>query len=137
MDKNKPSTANREKAARIICCFAKENNSCSECQYNTSKTPFPDCFSDIREETDQILSLWPKVLSDEEIKEKVEAVCRYWFAWKDNNSQSLYGGSSFSQDMVNMIKAISQATVDEVGKPKKLDDIMGIDPNKDIFKSPY
>ena len=50
----------REKIARIICCFAKNNNSCAECKENTPTSPFPDCFPDIREETDQLLSLISK-----------------------------------------------------------------------------
>jgi len=49
----------REKIARIICCFAKDNTSCSECEYNTPTTLFPDCFCDIREETDKLLALIP------------------------------------------------------------------------------
>ncbi len=48
----------REKIARAICCFAKDNKCCAECKYNTPKSPFPDCFCDIRENTDQILALF-------------------------------------------------------------------------------
>ena len=53
-------------------------------------------------------------MDEDEIKEKVEAVCRYWFSWKDNNSQSLYGGHSFSQDMVNMIKTCIKGGVEMI-----------------------
>lgn len=47
----------REQIARVICCFAKENKNCTYCEYNTPKTPFPDCFPDILLETGQILAL--------------------------------------------------------------------------------
>jgi len=65
-----------EEVARIICCFAKENNSCSECRYNTPSTPFPACFPDIKEETDAICSLFPKpdesrLLDDENAENKL------------------------------------------------------------------
>ena len=46
----------REKIARIICCFAKINQSCGKCEFNTERSPFPDCFPDIREDTDQLLT---------------------------------------------------------------------------------
>ena len=37
----------REKIARIICCFAKDNKSCTECKENIPPNlVFPDCFSD-------------------------------------------------------------------------------------------
>ena len=42
--KDKPS---REKIARIICCFAKENNSCAECKENIPGHSFPDFFCSI------------------------------------------------------------------------------------------
>lgn len=51
----------REKIARILCCFAKDNKSCAECEYNTIDSPFPDCFEDIREETDKLLPLIPDI----------------------------------------------------------------------------
>jgi len=45
----------RERLARIICCFAKENSSCAECKENTFPGhKFPDCFWDIRSDTDKI-----------------------------------------------------------------------------------
>ncbi len=48
----------REMIARVICCFAKDNDSCVDCKENTHPDhKFPDCFTDIREETDQILKL--------------------------------------------------------------------------------
>ena len=52
----------REKIARIICCFAKDNNSCAECKQNIPPNlVFPDCFNDIREETDKLLALIPDI----------------------------------------------------------------------------
>ncbi len=48
----------REQIARIICCFAKDNNNCAECKENTlPNLRFPDCFADIRSGTDRILAL--------------------------------------------------------------------------------
>lgn len=58
----------REKLARIICCFAKENVSCGECQYNILGHSFPDCFPDIREDTDKII-LASKGIDREKIAE--------------------------------------------------------------------
>ena len=49
----------REKIARVICCFANENESCADCKENHPGSLFPDCFSDIREHTDQLLALFP------------------------------------------------------------------------------
>jgi len=46
----------REKIARIICCFAKENKGCAECK-EASLSPFPNCFDDIKDETAQILQV--------------------------------------------------------------------------------
>jgi len=60
---SKPPEDLREAIARIICCFSKENKTCSECKENTPKTPFPDCFEDIRNHTDQILSLIQPLIS--------------------------------------------------------------------------
>ena len=48
------------KIARAFCCFAEENESCIECKYNTSSTPFPDCFCDIRTKIDHILAIFPE-----------------------------------------------------------------------------
>ena len=48
----------REKIARVTCCFAEDNNSCAECKENTPSRPFPDCFEDIRTNTDIILALF-------------------------------------------------------------------------------
>ncbi len=51
----------REKIARAICCFAENNKNCAECKHNTPTSPFPDCFSDIREDTDKLLALIPDI----------------------------------------------------------------------------
>ena len=49
----------RERVARIICCFAVGNNNCAECEENTDPGhKFPDCFWDIRQETDQLFALY-------------------------------------------------------------------------------
>ena len=59
----------REKIARIICCFAEENNNCEECKENTHpELKFPNCFPDIRDHTDQILALIPD--KDAEMEKK-------------------------------------------------------------------
>ncbi len=67
-DRDRPD---REKMARIICCFAKNNEGCTQCEYNTPRSPFPDCFPDIREETDKLLAL-SEPLDDEELREKID-----------------------------------------------------------------
>ena len=54
----------REKIARIICCFAVDNDSCSSCKENCSEFPFPICFPDIKEQTDQILTLYEEALPE-------------------------------------------------------------------------
>ncbi len=51
----------REKIARVICCFANENESCADCKENHPGSLFPDCFSDIREHTDKIIALLEEV----------------------------------------------------------------------------
>jgi len=68
----------REKIARITCCFAKLNKSCAECLETIPAFPFPDCYSDMREETDQLLALIPdeKVVV-EEIKGELEMLLGY------------------------------------------------------------
>lgn len=55
----------REQIARIICCFAKDNNCCAECEKNDPemKYRFPDCFVEIRTVTDQLITLNQQVLS--------------------------------------------------------------------------
>ncbi len=66
----------REKIARIICCFAEKNKGCAECKYNIPETPFPDCFCDIRDETDQILSLFRQHISEDKVKAVKEILVR-------------------------------------------------------------
>ena len=62
----------REQVARIICCFAKENNSCAECG-EARLSPFPNCFDDIERETREILSLL-QVKLPENMTNKPEAL---------------------------------------------------------------
>ncbi len=68
----------RGKIARVICCFAEESVSCSECEYNTPADLFPDCFPDIREETDQIIAIFEEhyKAQEEHLSELIDDVIR-------------------------------------------------------------
>ena len=66
----------RERVARIICCFAVGNNNCAECEENTDPGhKFPDCFWDIRQETDQLFALYADKI-EQAVKEERERILR-------------------------------------------------------------
>ena len=80
----------KEQVARIICCFAKDNVSCSMCRENTAEMPFPDCFSDIREHTDQLLNLFKVEVDKAKKQERTRLMKRgllteKQFLWKFYN----------------------------------------------------
>lgn len=92
----------REKIARIICCFAQENKNCDECKHNTAAFPFPDCFVDIRENTDKLLSLFP---NEEEVrKQERERIIRLV------KSLITFGGNAqsgnYNQALLDVVQAL-------------------------------
>ena len=83
----------KEGLARIICCFAKRNTGCDDCEENTFSSPFPDCFPDIREDTDQILSYLKAEIGKMENPYNSEDEC------------SLYTGyGQFRQDILKLLE---------------------------------